>query len=94
MLTHARSYLDLSDNADLSVQFDPPKLFDHSFTTELIQIAEGACDKMILDGDCVDPSMLVIPGAEVLRAEVLQTSYEDAMEEAKCLVRRRSIVLY
>lgn len=67
----------LSDPADLRAQFDPPKLFDHSFVKELVELSGSAEDEQYMEGDVVEPSELVIPHAEVVRAAIGTCSSEE-----------------
>lgn len=64
----------LSDPTDLRVQFDPPKLFDHSFVKALSDLTD---ERVYFDGDVLEPGSLVIPHAEVVRLEVQKISAES-----------------
>mmetsp|Transcript_110502 Transcript_110502/g.195613 ORF Transcript_110502/g.195613 Transcript_110502/m.195613 type:complete len:710 (-) Transcript_110502:48-2177(-) len=66
----------LGDPTDLRVQFDPPKLFDHSFVRALCKVGDDAADESYIVGDVLQPDALVIPHAEVVRVQIQELKTE------------------
>jgi hypothetical protein len=68
----------LHDPTDLRVQFEPGKLIDHSFTHDLVALAETARDGAAsFPGDMFEPSIIKVPqwDPEVLSVKLIDDGY-------------------
>eukprot|EP00416_Gambierdiscus_australes_P026684 CAMPEP_0171080746 /NCGR_PEP_ID=MMETSP0766_2-20121228/16055_1 /TAXON_ID=439317 /ORGANISM="Gambierdiscus australes, Strain CAWD 149" /LENGTH=589 /DNA_ID=CAMNT_0011538015 /DNA_START=35 /DNA_END=1804 /DNA_ORIENTATION=+ len=72
---------ELPDGARLTVNFHPPKPFDHSFVTELLALPGISEEEMVLPGSRLNPSTVTVEGAEVLRVSF------QSIEQVKLLLR-------